>query len=220
MDISGLGESLINRLLKEGMISGIADIYDLDYDKLAQLDRLGRKSAQNLKLAIEDSKKRGFDRVLFALGIRYVGSITARNLAEYFTSMDALGAADVDELVKVKEVGEKIAQAIRAWFEVPENISLLNLLRSHGLNLTYSAEKRSDLLNGKTFLITGTLESYSRKEMEDLLMSHGGKIISSVGSSLDYLIVGNKPGSKLDKATKLGSVKIISEEEAMQMMGM
>ena len=220
MDISGLGESLINRLLKEGMISGIADIYSLDYDKLAQLDRLGRKSAQNLKLAIEDSKKRGFDKVLFALGIRYVGSITARNLAEYFTSMDALGSADVDELVKVKEVGEKIAQAIRAWFEVPENISLFNLLRSHGLNLTYSAEKRSDLLNGKTFLITGTLESYSRKEMEDLLMSHGGKIISSVGSSLDYLIVGNKPGSKLDKATKLGSVKIISEEEAMQMMGM
>jgi DNA ligase (NAD+) len=218
MDITGLGESLISRLIGNGMISGIADIYDLDYDALAELDRFGRKSADNLRAAIEASKSQNFDRVLFALGIRYVGTITARNLARHFGSVDALLDADRDSLLQVGEVGEVIADALSAWFSLPENNELIASLKAKGLNFNYIGEQRSDALKGRSFLITGTLEHYGRKEMEALIQSHGGKIVSGVTKDLDFLIVGEKPGSKLDKAKKLGTVGIISETELLAML--
>lgn len=219
MDIGGLGESLVARLLEEKLISDIAGLYELDYERLALLDRYGKKSAQNLKNAIAESKQQNFDRVLFALGIRYVGTITARYLAEYFGTLDALGAADFDALIQVQEIGKKIATALLAYFDVPENITLINKLRAQGLNFTYHSVQKSALLAGKTFLLTGSLANYSRKEMESLIMSHGGKIVSGVSSALDYLITGEKPGSKLDKAGKIPSIQILTEEDILALLG-
>lgn len=218
MDITGLGESLIAKLLENKLISGIADLYRLDYDKLAQLEHFGPKSAQNLKNAIEASKTRNFDRVLYALGIRYVGTVTARYLAEYFGDIDSLRNASLESLSQVPEVGEKVALAIKAWFSLPENIKLIEELRSLGINFTYRRTKASNALAGKTFLITGTLPHYSRREMEDLIQSHGGRIISGVSSNLDYLIVGENPGSKLTKAQKIPTIKIITEDELLEMI--
>jgi DNA ligase (NAD+) len=218
MDITGLGESLVARLLEQELISGIADIYRLDYGKLAALDRFGTKSAENLRLAVEASRERNFDRVLFALGIRFVGSVTARNLAEYFGDIDALRLADMETLLLVNEIGGKIAVAVRAWFDVPANIQLIEQLRALGVNFTYRSSRASDALEGKNFLITGTLENYSRKEMEDLIRSHGGRIVSGVSTSLDFLVTGTKPGSKLAKAQKISSIRIIGEDQLLEML--
>ncbi len=218
MDITGLGESMIARLLEEKLLADIVGIYQLDYDRLVTLDRFGQKSAQNLLNAIEASKERNFDRVLFALGIRYVGTITARNLAEYFGDLDSLAAADYDSLIQVPEIGAKVAAAVRAYFEVPENITLVNRLRALGLSFTYRRMVRSELLLGKTFLLTGTLENHSRKEMEALIMSHGGRIVSGVSPALDYLVVGDKPGSKLDKAKKIPTIRVLGEDELLALL--
>lgn len=218
MDITGLGESLIAKLLENKLISGIADLYRLDYDKLAHLEHFGTKSAQNLKNAIEASKDRNFDRVLYALGIRYVGTVTARYLAEYFGDIDSLRNASLESLSQVPEVGEKVALSIKAWFSLPENIKLIEELRAQGINFTYRRAQVSNVLTGKTFLITGTLPHYSRKEMEELIQSNGGRIVSGVSSNLDYLIVGDKPGSKLTKAEKIPTIKIITEDELLEMI--
>jgi len=218
MDIGGLGESLISRLLSEGMIKGIPDIYNLDYEKIALLDRLGAKSAGNLKNAIESSKAKNFDKVLFALGIRHVGAITARNLAVHFGTVSALAGAEAEELQNVPDIGAIVAQSLLSFFGNPANLSMIDALKAAGLCFAYRSEQSSNLLEGKTFLITGTLPSYGRKEMENLINSHGGKILGSVGKQLNYLIVGENAGSKLDKATKTGTVTIISEADLLAMI--
>jgi DNA ligase (NAD+) len=218
MDIDGLGESLISKLIETEQIKSIADIYRLDFDRLAELERFGKKSAENLQKAIENSKKQNFDKVLFALGIRYVGSITARNLAEHYGDIDSLRKADLESLLQVEEVGEKIATAIQAYFKVPENLELIDNLRSLGVNLSYQSNRASDTLAGKTFLLTGTLPNYSRKEMKELIQSHGGKVVSGVSDSLNYLVVGENPGSKLEKAKKINSIRIIDESEALELI--
>lgn len=219
MDISGLGTSLIARLLEQNMIAGLADIYRLDYEALAQLDRFGEKSAENLRNSIEASKARNFDRVLFALGIRYVGSVTARHLAEYFGTVDELLIAGEETLAQVPEVGSKIALSLKAWFGNPLNLELVEKLRAQGLRFSYELRRESETLAGKTFLLTGSLDNYDRKTMEELIRRHGGRIVSGVSASLNYLVVGAKPGSKLAKAQKLPSVKIISESELLELIG-
>lgn len=219
MDISGLGTSLIARLLEQNMIAGLADIYRLDYEALAQLDRFGEKSAENLRNSIEASKARNFDRVLFALGIRYVGSVTARHLAEYFGTVDELLIAGEETLAQVPEVGSKIALSLKAWFGNPLNLKLVEKLRAQGLRFSYELRRESETLAGKTFLLTGSLDNYDRKTMEELIRRHGGRIVSGVSTSLNYLVVGAKPGSKLAKAQKLPSVKIISESELLELIG-
>ena len=218
MDISGLGTSLIARLLEQNMIAGLADIYRLDYEALAQLDRFGEKSAENLRNSIEASKARNFDRVLFALGIRYVGSVTARHLAEYFGTVDELLIAGEETLAQVPEVGSKIALSLKAWFGNPLNLKLVEKLRAQGLRFSYELRRESETLAGKTFLLTGSLDNYDRKTMEELIRRHGGRIVSGVSTSLNYLVVGAKPGSKLAKAQKLPSVKIISESELLELI--
>lgn len=220
MDISGLGTSLIARLLEKNMIAGLADIYRLDYEALAQLDRFGEKSAENLRNSVEASKARNFDRVLFALGIRYVGSVTARHLAEYFGTVDELLIAGEETLAQVPEVGSKIALSLKAWFGNPLNLKLVEKLRAQGLRFSYERRRESETLAGKTFLLTGSLENYDRKAMEELIRIHGGRIVSGVSTSLNYLVVGAKPGSKLAKAQKLSSVKIISESELLELIGL
>lgn len=219
MDISGLGASLIARLLEKGMISGLEDIYQLDYEALAGLERLGAISAENLRQAVENSKNQNFDRVLFALGIRFVGTVTARHLALYFGDVDSLIAAELDTLAQVPEVGTKIAVALKAWFSNPANLKLVEKLRSLGLCFSQRSELVSDSLADKTLLLTGSLENHSRKEMEDLIRSHGGRIVSGVSASLDFLVVGAKPGSKLAKAQKIPSIRVLSEGELLELIG-
>jgi DNA ligase (NAD+) len=218
MDINGLGSAMISRLVELGLLKRISDIYRLQYADLAGLERMGDKSATNLINAIEESKSRNFDRSLFALGIRYVGSVTARNLALHFGDIEALRTADIEELSSVPEVGDKIATALQDYFDNPRNIEELHALQALGLPFKYQAQQSSQILEGQSFLITGTLNHYGRKEMEELIQSHGGKILSSVSKNLDYLIVGEKAGSKLTKAEKLGTVKIIDEDAFLDML--
>ncbi|MCK9556775.1 MAG: NAD-dependent DNA ligase LigA [Candidatus Cloacimonetes bacterium] len=218
MDIMGLGSSSVIRLLEEGIIQSIEDIYQIDYARVAALDRMGEKSASNLRQAVQNSKQQNFDKVLFALGIRFVGAVTARNLAQHFGNIENLQAASIDELSAVPEVGAKIARAIRDYFDNPKNQELINKLVQLGIPMTYRYESRSDKLAGKSFLITGSMIHYGRKDLEALIQSHGGKILSGVSKALDYLVVGDKPGSKLSKAEKMGTVSIISEDELLDMM--
>ncbi len=218
MDISGLGISLIARLLSEDMITGIPDIYQLDYERIANLDRLGSRSAENLKQAIEQSKTKNFDKVLFALGIRHIGAITARSLASYFGTIDDIAKAEMEDLQNVPDVGGIIAQSLHSFFINPSNLALIAALKAAGLCFAYRNDLSSNVLEGKTFLITGTLPGYGRKEIEALITSHGGKILGSVSKQLQYLVTGENAGSKLDKANKLGTVKIINEAELLTMI--
>ena len=218
MDIYGLGSSLIARLIETGQIKWIPDIYHLDYNKIAAMERMGKKSAENLQKAIEASKSKNFDRVLFALGIRHIGLITAHTLAQHFQNIDALIAADEEELLSVPDIGSIIALSIIGFFSQKSNLQMIDALKEVGLQFAYKSTQSSDILAGKTFLITGTLPSYGRKDMETLIMEHGGKILSGVSKQLNYLIVGENPGSKLDKARQLGTVKIISEAELLDML--
>ena len=218
MDIYGLGSSLIARLIETGQIKWIPDIYHLDYNKIAAMERMGKKSAENLQKAIEASKSKNFDRVLFALGIRHIGLITARTLAQHFQNIDALIAADEEELLSVPDIGSIIALSIIGFFSQKSNLQMIDALKEVGLQFAYKSTQSSNILAGKTFLITGTLPSYGRKDMETLIMEHGGKILSGVSKQLNYLIVGENPGSKLDKAHQLGTVKIISEAELLDML--
>ena len=218
MDIYGLGSSLIARLIETGQIKWIPDIYHLDYNKIAAMERMGKKSAENLQKAIEASKSKNFDRVLFALGIRHIGLITAHTLAQHFQNIDALIAADEEELLSVPDIGSIITLSIIGFFSQKSNLQMIDALKEVGLQFAYKSTQSSDILAGKTFLITGTLPSYGRKDMETLIMEHGGKILSGVSKQLNYLIVGENPGSKLDKARQLGTVKIISEAELLDML--
>ncbi len=218
MDISGLGESLIARFIDEGLIHGIPDIYALDYDRIATMERLGKKSADNLKQAIELSKTKNFDRSLFALGIRHIGSITARSLATSFGSIEALISADKEALLNVPDIGDIVAESILSFFSKEENIKLIDALKQAGLRFTYASDLLSSALADKSFLITGTLPSYGRKDMESLITKHGGKILGSVSKQLNYLVVGENAGSKLDKAMKLGTVTIVSEADVFSMI--
>jgi DNA ligase (NAD+) len=217
MDITGLGESLIARLIEEKLISHIPDIYRLDYERLAGLDRYGAKSAANLREAIDNSRKQSFDKLLFALGIRFIGEKTARTLAETYLDIDALASATQEDLLNVPEIGEKIADSILAFFANPANLHLIAELKELGLNFHYISNQISTGLEGQSFLITGTL-SRPRGDIENLIRSHSGKIVSSVSKSLNYLVVGEKAGSKLDKARKIPEIKIIDETELLALL--
>lgn len=220
MDITGFGESLIARLIELVMLKSIEDIYRLDFTKIAELERLGDKSAANLQSSIETSKSESFDRVLYALGIRFVGTKTARVLAEHFGNINDLIKADFDTLNSVPDIGEKIAQSVLDYFQLEQNLALIDFLKQVGLKFETERKAKTGALDGKTFLITGTLPHYARKAMEQLIIEHGGRLLSSVSTNLNYLIVGDNAGSKLDKARALESVNIIDEQEILSMMGL
>jgi len=219
MDIMGLGESLIARLIEIGMIKSVEDIYKLDFKEIAELERLGDKSAANLEASIQKSKTQKFDRVLYSLGIRFVGTKTARVLAEHFGNIDNLIKADFNTLISMPEIGDKIAQSVIDYFRIEDNMALIDFLKIAGLQFRTMQKEKSGLLEGKTFLITGTLPNYDRKAMEDLILENEGKILGNVSKNLNYLIVGENAGSKLDKAKALGTVSIINEDEILEMIG-
>lgn len=219
MDIEGLGPANIKLFIDNGLLSGIEDIYKLDFDKILNLERMGQKSVDNLKEAIEKSKQQDFYKLLFALGIRFVGAKTAKILCSSFQDIEQLIKANQDELQTIPEIGEKIALSIVDFFKQEENLQLVRKLQALGLNFINSKTAvRETIISNKKFLVTGTLQHHTRNEIHTLIEQNGGLLISAVSKNLDYLIVGESAGSKLDKAQKIGSIKIISEDEFLNMI--
>jgi DNA ligase (NAD+) len=212
MNIEGMGDSLVNQLADRKLLRDVADIYDLTKEKLLTLERMGDKSAQNVLDEIEASKKLPLGRVILGLGIRFVGERTAELLAAHFGSMDALQNASEEELQEVTEVGPRVSAAICEFFAEPRNMKLVDRLRKAGLTFTGKKKRRGTALAGKTFVITGTLAHYSRDEAKRMIEDAGGRVSGSVSKKTDYVVAGEDPGSKLDKARELG-VKVIGEKE-------
>ncbi len=219
MDIDGLGEAVAEQLLDAGLIATYADLYSLSKEKIMPLERMAEKSAGNLISAIEASKQQPLDRVIYALGIRYVGKTVARDLASHFQSMDSLMSSNLDEMTSVESIGPKIAESVSEFFANNKNRQLIELLREAGLNFTMKKkEVASTALDGKTFVLTGTLPSLSRKDASGLIEKHGGKTSSSVSGNTDYVLAGEAAGSKLDKARKL-EITVIDENEFLSLIG-
>ena len=219
MDIEGLGEETVELLYDNGLVHDISDLYDLQAGQLAPLPRLGEKSADNIIRSIRRSTEVPFRRVLFGLGIRFVGETTAKYLAEHFRSLDAVMAASREELVEADEVGEKIADAIREYFADAENLRIIGRLRQAGLQFEEAArELASEALAGRSFVVSGRF-TRSRDEMKELIELHGGRNLAAVSGNVDYLVAGEKMGpAKLKKAEKLG-IRILTEEEFLRMVG-
>lgn len=222
MDIEGLGEAVVEQLVNLGFVSNYADLYDLHKKKakLVELERWGEKSVQNLLEAIEQSKQKSFARVLFALGIRHVGSGVAQLLVKHFPSLDALMHARKEELEQIQGIGPQIAGSVYEFFRDKHNRAIVERLRKAGLRMEETIPKaaKSSPVFGKTFVLTGTLSSMTREEAKEKIESLGGIVGSSVSKNTDYLVVGEEAGSKLDKAKKLG-VATLSEEEFLAMIG-
>ena len=219
MNIDGLGEKIVDQLVEKRMVKDVADLYSLKADDVAELERMGEKSAQNLVDEIEGSKKQTLDRLIYALGIQFVGERTGQLLAEHFSSVDELAKATAEELENVPEVGPKVASSITEFFGEPANRNVIKKLRDKGVRPT--AEKRevkSQKFAGQSFVFTGTLANRSREEAGDLVQQHGGKVSGSVSKKTDYVVVGADPGSKNDKAKELG-VTTLTEQEFEKLLG-
>ena len=209
MDIAGLGEKLVEQLFDAGQIQTIADLYQLDHERLAALERMGDKSAENLLRAIETSKNTRFDKFLYGLGIREVGETTARNLARHF-QLDEVRTVTQEDLCQVRDIGPVVAENIVRFFNDEQNIAIMDKVIAAGVRWESSQDDKTAGLSGKTFVITGTLATLSRDEAKDRLTSQGAKVSGSVSARTDYLIAGENPGSKLDKARSLG-VRVLDE---------
>jgi DNA ligase (NAD+) len=218
MNIDGMGDALVTQLTDRGLIKNVADIYSLSKSDLLGLERMGEKSAQNVLAEIEKSKKLPLERLILGLGIRFVGERTAQFLAEHFGSMDDLMKAGQAELEEVNEVGPRIAESIREFFEEPRNRDLVDRLRKAGLTFSGKKRERGTKLAGKTFVLTGMLAKYSRDEVKQLIEDAGGRVSGSVSKKTDYVVAGTDAGSKLDKAKELG-VTVIEEEELEKLVG-
>jgi DNA ligase (NAD+) len=211
MNIDGMGDALVNQLTERRLVKNVADIYRLTKDDLLKLERMGDKSAQNVLNEIEASKKLPLERVIYGLGIRFVGERTAEFLAEHFGSLDVIMKASEEELEQVNEIGPRIAQSIVEFFQEPRNRDLVEQLRKAGLTLRGKKKERGTKLAGQTFVLTGTLARYSRDQAKKMIEDAGGRVASSVSNKTDYVIAGTDAGSKLDKARDLG-VKVVDEK--------
>lgn len=220
MDIEGMGGETVDQFVNEGLIANYADLYDLQREQLLPLDRMAEKSAQNIIDGIEASKAISFERVLFALGIRYVGETVAKKLARHFGNIDSLMQASVEELTNVDEIGQRIAESVTAFFADPAKVEAVERLKTKGLQFeVQQQEGASNKLDGLTIVISGNFKRYSRKEIKELIEKHGGKNTGSVSGKTDLIIAGEGMGpSKRKKAEDLG-VKIIDENEFAEMIG-
>jgi DNA ligase (NAD+) len=213
MNIDGLGERIVDQMVDQGLVKDFADLYHLTLDQVAALERMAEKSAQNLLDEIEASKKNSLARLIYALGIRFIGERTGQLLAEHFGSMDALAGATEEQLTAVTEIGPKVAASIAEFFSEAANRKIIKRLRDAGVDPRHAKQElQSTRLAGKTFVFTGELERHSREEAGALAASHGGKISNSVSKKTDYVVVGSDPGSKYDKAKSLG-VTILNEDD-------
>lgn len=219
MDIDGLGEAIVDQLVDKRVVRDVADLYSLTHEGVANLDRMGDKSASNLLEEIENSKKAELARVIYATGIRFVGERTAQFLADHFGSLDKVAKASVEELLEVEEIGPKIAESIAAFFAEKRNREVLEKLRKAGLQFEQKkTARRAHLpLERKQFVLTGTLPNYSRDDAQKMIEDSGGRVTSSVSKKTDYVVVGAEPGSKLEKAKSLG-MKTIDEQELLKLL--
>jgi len=217
-DIEGLGEKLVDQLVDKGLVRRISDLYHLTKEQLASLERMGDKSAQNLLDQLQRSKGMSLARFIYALGIRYVGEHVAEVLAEHFDSIEALANADYDDLVAIPEIGPRIAQSVVDVFSSEDNRRLIEELRAVGIDPRAPKVEREKPLSGKTFVFTGKLSSLTREEARRLVEELGGKVASSVSRRVDYVVVGEAPGSKLDRARDLG-IPTLTEEEFRDLVG-
>ena len=221
LNIENLGSETIEQLYREGLIKTVADFYTLKKEQLLPLERLAEKSAQNIIDGIEKSKQIPFERVLYGIGIKHIGETIAKKLVKNFGSIEELSRASVEELIQVEDIGDKIAESIAAFFSNEENRKLIERLKEYGIQLERgegSMEVLSDNLAGKTFLFTGKLSLFTREQAEEMVEKHGGRNISAVSKNLNYLVVGEKAGSKLKKAQELGTITILDEQEFLKMM--
>ena len=221
MDIEGLGGETVALLVEEGLIQNYADLYTLEVGDLLPLERMAQKSAENLVLGVAASKDIPFERVLFALGIRYVGETVAKKLARHFKSIQAIAKASLEDLIAVDEIGDKIAESVVAFFREEYNRILIERLERYGVQLELSAEKlanQGDALSGKSFVVSGVFEM-SRNDLKKLIEDNGGKVSSAISSKTSYVVAGDKMGpSKLAKANTLG-VPILNEAQFMALLG-
>jgi DNA ligase (NAD+) len=219
LNIDGLGWKLVDQLVDKGIVEDVADLYKLKRETLAALERMAEKSAENLLEEIEASKKASLARLIYALGIRMVGERTGQLLAEHFGSLDKLADASLEELTEVHEVGPKVAESIVEFFSERANRDLLKRLKQAGLRFTEERKAaKGTKLAGKTFVLTGTLARWSREEARELIESLGGKVTDSVSKKTSYVVVGAEPGSKRDKARKLG-VETLDEAAFARLVG-
>lgn len=217
MDIEGLGYVLVEQLVEKGLVKNFADIYSLEFDDLVNLERMGKKSSENLLNAIEKSKERGLAMLIFAIGIRHVGVKAARILASAFQTMDKLMSASFEDLESLEEIGPVIAESIVNFLKNRENIKVIENLKANGVKMKLMNKVRvKTLLSGKIFVLTGALKDYTRERAQKLIESLGGMVTSSVSSKTDYVVYGENPGSKFEKAKALG-VKLINEEKFRKM---
>jgi DNA ligase (NAD+) len=219
MNIEGLGESLVDQLLENKLVIKIPDLYSLKQEDLIELERMGQKSSENLLDEIEKTKHRSVTRLIYALGIRYVGERTAESLAAHFKSLDALANASVEELTQIEDVGPKVAESVVFFFEQPENRELLSKLKKAGLNFSMktAAREGEKPLDGQNFVLTGALSRFSREEAKEIIEELGGTVTSSVSKNTHYVVVGESPGSKLQKAQKLG-IPILDEKKFLKLV--
>ena len=221
LNIENLGSETIEQLYREGLLTNIADFYTLRKEQLLPLERMAEKSAQNIIDGIEKSKQIPYEKVLYGIGIKHVGETVAKKLAKNFPSIDDLKNATEEELCQVEDIGSKIAESIISYLQNPENWEMIERLRSYGVQLEKgenTTEVLSTVLEGKTFLFTGKLSLFTREQAEEMVEKHGGKNISAVSKNLNYLVVGEKAGSKLKKAQDIGTITILDEQQFLDLI--
>ena len=221
MNIDGLGPETVDMFYRLGLIKNTADLYQLTADDIKNLDRMGEKSAENIIKGIEASKEVPFERVLFALGIRFVGETVAKKIAKFFNDIDELENANLEKLINIDEIGEKIAQSILTYFANPLNRELIERLKSTGLQLYRREEDLSgytDKLAGQSIVISGVFTHHSRDEYKELIEKNGGKNVGSISAKTSFILAGENMGpAKLEKAHKLG-IKLMSEDEFLTLI--
>lgn len=217
MDIEGLGDALLNKLVEKNMIKTAADIYSLDFDKIAEMDKMGKKSAENLKKAIEKSKENDLSKLVFALGIRHVGAKAAKLLSDNFRDIDSIMNSSAEDISKIDGFGLVMAQSVVDFMSMPQSQKLIADLKAADVNMKAEDTHIDNRFSGKTFVLTGTLTKYTRSEASRIIENYGGKASSSVSKKTDYVLAGEAAGSKLAKATELG-IKIINEDEFAEMI--
>lgn len=221
LNIENLGAETIEQLYREKLVENPADFYVLTKEQLLPLERMAEKSAQNIIAGIEKSKEVPFEKVLFGIGIKHVGETVAKKLAKNFESIEALQNASAEELIQVEDIGGKIAESIVAFFQNPENLLMVERLKTYGVQLENGENTNvllSTALENKTFLFTGKLSLFTREAAEEMVEKHGGKNISAVSKNLNYLVVGEKAGSKLKKAQDIGTIEILDEQEFLDLV--
>jgi DNA ligase (NAD+) len=221
MDIEGLGDVLVEKLVDLKLIKDVADVYSLKLEQVAELERMAEKSATNLINQIEASKERALHRLIYGLDIRHAGERYAKILARHYRSIENLQRATVEELDSIHEIGKAVAESVHTWMNNPRNLDLIERLKTAGVKMEIgdqSSAKTNENFNGKVFVLTGKMENYTRDEAAKLIEERGGRVSGSVSKKTDYVVAGSDAGSKLEKANQLG-VKVIDETQLAELIG-